>query len=146
MQLSDVFLDLGPDAFGQLVRGISMGKLKTYQLFDRMKARARVPKLNAEALHKAAPKLWERLKEKDDDFARDLAQAVLVSHLDMIVEILDSLGMPHEQGFFAKDTDPKTYLTEGWQERVIEQFKPKYPEPLLRFYTAHLNWEVHAGK
>jgi hypothetical protein len=33
-------------------------------------------------------------------------------------------------------------LTEGWQERVLEKFKDVYPEPLLRFYIAHLAWEL----
>jgi hypothetical protein len=68
--------------------------------------------------------------------------AVLVSHLDMIVAVLNFLGIPHEDGFFAKDLDAKPHLTEGWQERVLEKFKDVYPEPLLRFYIAHLSWEL----
>ena len=39
MALTDVFLTLGEDGFGQLMRSVSMGKLKTYQLYDRFKTR-----------------------------------------------------------------------------------------------------------
>ena len=118
MALTDVFLDLGQDGFGQLLRSVSMGKLKTYQLYDRIKTRTHLPKLNAEHLQKASPRLWTRLSEKDEEFAQDLSQAVLVSHLDMIVAVLNFLEIPHEEGFFAKDIDPKPFLTEGWQARV----------------------------
>jgi len=142
MALTDVFLTLGEDGFGQIIRGVSMGKLKTYQLYDRIKTRTHLAKLNAESLQKATPRLWSRLSEKDEEFAQDLSQAVLVCHLDMIVAVLNFLGIPHEDGFFAKNLDAKPYLTEGWQERVHEKFKGVYPEPLLRFYTAHLAWEL----
>ena len=144
MPLTDVFLTLGEDGFSQLLRGVSMGKLKTYQLYDRIKTRTHLVKLNAENLHKATPRLWSRMSEKDEEFAQDLSQAVLVSHLDMIIAVLNFLGIPHEDGFFAKDIDPKPYLTEGWQERVQEKFKGIYPDSLLRFYTAHLAWELKA--
>ena len=142
MALTDVFLTLGEDGFGQIIRGVSMGKLKTYQLYDRIKTRTHLAKLNAESLQKATPRLWARLSEKDEEYAQDLSQAVLVSHLDMIVAVLNFLGIPHEDGFFAKDLDAKPHLTEGWQERVLEKFKDVYPEPLLRFYIAHLSWEL----
>jgi len=142
MPLTDVFLMLGEAQFGQLIRGVSIGKLKTYQLFDRIKARTHLAKLNAESLQKSAPRLWTRLSEKDEDLAQDLSQSVLVCHLDMIVAVLNFLGIPHEDGFFAKDIDPKPYLTDGWQERVHEKFKDVYPDSLLRFYTAHLAWEL----
>src|SRR6266851_3619582 len=142
MPLTDVFLTLGEDGFGQLIRGVSMGKLKTYQLYDRIKTRTHLPKLNAENLQKATTRLWTRLSEKDEEFAQDLSQAVLVSHLDMIVAVLNFLGIPHEDGFFVKDLDAKPFLTEGWRERVLEKFNGVYPERLLRFYTAHLAWEL----
>ena len=48
MQLSDVFLNLGEDRFSQLLRGISIGKLRTYQLFERLKFRFHLVKLNTE--------------------------------------------------------------------------------------------------
>src|SRR5216683_378094 len=144
MALTDVFLTLGEDGFGQIIRGVSMGKLKTYQLYDRIKTRTHLAKLNADSLQKATPRLWTRLSEKDEEFAQDLSQAVLVCHLDMIVAVLNFLGIPHEDGFFAKDIDPKPYLTEGWSERVLEKFQGAYPDALLKFYTGHLAWELKA--
>ena len=142
MQLSEIFLGLGEPSFGQLLRGISIGKLKTYQLFDRMKARLHLAKLNSENIRKAEPRLWSRLAEKDEDFATDLSQAILVSHLDMIKAVLDELGIPNEDGFFAKDLEAAKYLTEGWQPKVYEKFKNAYPAPLLLFYINHLDWEL----
>ena len=142
MPLTEVFLSIGEDGFGRVIHSISIGKLKTYQLYDRFKTRTHLSKLNSENLQKAAPRLWARLSEKDEEYAQDLSQAVLVSHLDMIVAVLNFLGIPHEDGFFAKDLDATPHLTEGWQERVLEKFKDVYPEPLLRFYTAHLAWEL----
>ena len=114
MLISDVYLSLGEEAVAELVRGISIGKLKTYQLYEGFKVRAHLHKVNTEALRKATPRFWTRLAARDEDFAKDLAQAVLVSHLDMITAVLDFLGISHENGFFAKDMDPKPYLSEGW--------------------------------
>ena len=142
MQLSEVYLGLGPDAFGQLVRRISIGKLKTYQIYEGFKVRAHLHKMNTDVLRKAIPRFWVRLGEHDEDFARDLAQAVLVSHLDMITAILDFMGMPHENGFFAKDLQAQGYFTEGWEERVIEKFRGVHPETVLIFYINHLRWEL----
>jgi hypothetical protein len=142
MQISEVYLGLGLDAFGHLIRGISIGKLKTYQIYEGFKVRAHLTKVNTEGLRKAVPRLWERIAGGDDDFAKDLAQAILVSHLDMITAVLDFLGIPHENGFFAKDMDAKPYFTEGWEQRVIEKFRDAYPEPLLLFYINHLRWEL----
>lgn len=145
MQLTEVFAGLGRDAFTQLIRGVSIGKLRTYQMYDRVKTRAHLVKLNAETLQKAAERLWERVSQGDEECARDLSQAVLVSHLDMIAAVLDFLGVPHEGGFFSKDLDAKAYFSEGWSARVLEKFQGVYPEPLLRFYTAHLGWELNVG-
>ena len=142
MALTDVFVSLGEDGFSQLLRGVSMGKLKTYQLYDRFKTRTHLVKLNSENLQKASPRLWARLAEKDEEYAQDLSQAVLVSHLDMIVAVLNFLGIPHEDGFFAKDLDAKPFLTEGWDTRAFENFRGKYPEALLLFYINHLSWEL----
>jgi len=142
MQLCDVFLELGEDRFSQLIRTISMGKLKTYQLYERFKTRSHLVKLNVETLRKAAPRLWTRLSDHNDDYATDLAQAVLVSHLDMIVDVLNFIGIPHEDGFFAKDLDAKPFLNSGWETRVFAQFQDKYPEALLLFYINHLAWEL----
>jgi hypothetical protein len=142
MQLSDVYLSLGEDTFGQLIRGISIGKLKTYQIYEPFKVRAHLHKLNTENLRKAAARFWVRLCEHDEDFAKDLAQVILVSHLDMITAVLDFLGVPHENGFFAKDMDPKPYFQEGWEGKVLGNFRGVYGEPFLIFYINHLRWEL----
>ena len=142
MQLSEVYLALGESGFGQLIRGISIGKLKTFQVYEPFKVRAHLAKLNTESLRKASSRFFSRLSEHDEEFARDLAQAILVSHLDMITAVLDFLGIANEGGFFAKDVDAKPYLTEGWEGRVFEKFRGVYSEPLLLFYINHLAWEL----
>jgi len=142
MQISEVYLGLGQEAFAQTIRSISIGKLKTYQMYEGFKVRARMAKVNTEALRNAVPRLWERIAGGDEEFARELAQAILVSHLDMIAAILDSVGVPHENGFFGKDVDAKPYFTEGWEERVYEKFHGAYRDELLLFYINHLRWEL----
>jgi hypothetical protein len=142
MELSDIYLAQGEPAFHGLIRGISIGKLKTFQLYERVKLRFHLTKLNSETLRKAAPRFWTRIQERDNEFASDLAQVILVSHLDMIREVLDFLGIPNEDGFFAKDLDASGILTDGWQERAFENFRTKYPEPVLVFYLNHLGWEL----
>ena len=142
MSLSDIFLALGQPAFEQLLRTVSIGKLKTFQLYERVKLRFHLSKLNSESLRKAAPRLWARIAEHDDEFATDIAQIVLVSHMDMIRDVLDLLEIPHEDGFFAKDLDASAKLTDGWQTRVYEAFQGKYPDALLVFYINHLSHEL----
>jgi hypothetical protein len=142
MQISDLYRGLGEETFAKIVRGISIGKLKTYRIYENFKVRAHLHKVNTEALRKSAPKFWTRIMEGDEDFGKDLAQSVLVSHLDMIAAALDYLGVPHENGFFAKDMDPKPYFTEGWEERLFNQLKGAYPETILVFYINHLRWEL----
>ncbi len=142
MQLSEIFLGQGEQAFGELVHAISLGKLKTYQLYERMKIRFRLAKLNSESMKKATPKFWARINEKDEDFATDLSQAILVSHLDMIKAVIDDLGIPNQDGFFDKDIDGSKYLTDGWQQRTYEKFKNAYPSTVLLFYINHLGWEL----
>jgi hypothetical protein len=142
MQVCDIFLRLGNERFGELMRSISVGKLKTYQLYDRVKTRLHVAKLNSEALRKTTPKSWSRLEERDDEFATDLSQAILVSHLDMIKAVLDHLGVPHEEGFFAKDADVEKYLTDGWQKTAWDKFHTTLPPAPLVFYINHLAWEI----
>jgi hypothetical protein len=142
MQLSGVFLQLGEERLPQLLRGISIGKLKTYQMYERFKTRTHLAKVNTESLRKAAPRFWQRLNEHDEEFATDLSQAILISHMDMIAAVLNFIGVPNEEGFFAKDLDAKQYLTEGWQTRAYERFKSEYPEILLLFYINHLGWEL----
>ena len=104
--------------------------------------RAHLHKVNTEILRKAVPRFWARIGEQDEDFARDFAQAVLVSHLDMITAVLDFVGVPHESGFFAKDLDAKKHFTDGWETRVLEKFRATFSETLLIFYINHLRWEL----
>ena len=145
MELSEVFLALGEDRLRDLVRGISIGKLRTYQLYERFKVRTHLAKINTENLRKALPRFWQRLSERDHDFATDLSQAILIAHMDMIVAILDYLGVPNQQGFFDKDLDAKSHLTEGWQARAWERFHDDYPQSLLLFYLNHLASELQMG-
>jgi hypothetical protein len=142
MQISELYRGLGEEAFGKIVRGISIGKLKSYRIYEGFKVRAHLQKVNTEALRKSTPKFWARIMEGDEDFGKDLAQSILVSHLDMIAAALDFLGVPHESGFFAKDMDPKLYFTEGWETRLYGQLKDAYPETILIFYINHLRWEL----
>jgi len=146
MQLPDIFLGLGEDSFTQLMRSISIGRLKTYQLYEGAKTRLHLQKLNTESLRKAAPRVWQRIKDGDESLATDLSQCMLVSHLEMIKAVLDFLGVPHEDGFFAKDLDASTYLKEGWQQSVIDHFKGTYPDAVLLFYINHLAWEVQKAE
>ncbi|MDE3197104.1 MAG: hypothetical protein KGN84_12205 [Acidobacteriota bacterium] len=142
MQLSDVFLQLGEEHLRQLVRGISIGKLRTFQLYDRFKTRTHLPKVNTENLRKAAPKFWQRLEAHDEEFATDLSQAILIAHLDMIVAVLNFLGIPNQEGFFEKDLDAAPYLTDGWQTRVLGEFQGRHPDAVLLFYVNHLGVEL----
>lgn len=143
MEMCGVFQALGKDVFHELIRGISIGKLKTYQVYERFKVRAHLVKLNSETLRKAEPRFWERIEAGEEDFARDLSQVFLLSHLGMIVDVLNFLGIPNEEGFFDKDLKPEQYLTEGWRERVFEQFSGKYRREILLFYINHLDWELN---
>ena len=142
MTLCDVFLQLGEERLRQLVRGISIGKLRTYQLYERFKIRTHLAKLNTENLRAAAPRFMKRLETQDAEFATDLSQAILIAHMEMIIAVLNFLEVPNQQGFFEKDIDAKKYLAEGWQARVFERFKPDYPESLLLFYINHLGCEL----
>jgi hypothetical protein len=142
MLLSDIFLGLGRENFDQLLRAISLGKLKTFQLFDRIKTRLHLGKLNQDNLRKCAPKLIARLEAKEEELALDLSQAVLISHLDLIVNVLNFLGVPHNDGFFEKDANVSGYLTENWQQRAFDNFHSQYPKAVLLFYLNHLAHEV----
>jgi hypothetical protein len=142
MQISDIFRTLGQDHFVQLLRSVSMGKLKTFQLYERVKLRFHMNKLNSETLRNAAPRLFARIVTPDEEFATDVAQMVLVSHLDMIRAVLDFLEIPHEDGFFAKDLDASGKFTEGWQQRVFDAKRGDFNEAVLVFYINHLGFEL----
>src|ERR1039458_10088353 len=123
MELSEIYIDLGQDAFGRMVRGMSIGKLKTYQMYEGFKVRANLAKVNTESLRKAFPSFWTRISEKDEEFAKELAQALLVSHLDLVTAVLDFQGIPHENGFFAKNMDPIFNFTEASEICVFAKLK-----------------------
>ena len=143
MTLSQVFAGLGDERFEATLKLVSMGALKTYQLFDSFKVRTRLNKLNRDRLRKAAPKLWERLKDGDEDLAKEIAQGVLVCHIDFVVEALDFLGIEHDgSGFFDKEASADDKLTDGWRKRLLEEFREKHPEPLILLYINHLDWEL----
>ena len=145
MKLSDAFLAQGEQGFQELLRRVSIGRLRTYQLYEPLKVRTHLHKLNSETLRKAAPRLWERLQQHDEGLAADLAQAVLVCHLDLIIAALDLLGVPHQDGFFAKDADISAHLTEGWQQRAYDALKDRFPPQVLAFYLNHLGIETGAA-
>jgi hypothetical protein len=142
MVFSALYLQLGESQLVPLLRTISLGKLKTFQMFDRLKTRLHLTKLNNESLKKIAPRVWERLGKGEEALGQDLAQSILVSNLDMIKAVLDFLEVPHEDGFFAKDIDATKYLLGDWQQRVYTEFKGKYPDALLVFYVNHLAFEL----
>ena len=142
MQVTDIYLGLGRERLDDLLRSVSMGRLKTYQLFDRMKLRLHLSKLNSETLRKAAPRIWTRIEERDEAFTAELSQAILISHFDMIKAVLDHLGVPHDEGFFSKDTDVAALLKEGWQQSAWDAHREKFAKAPLLFYINHLAWEV----
>lgn len=143
MTLSELLRGLGQERFEALLKEVSMGALRTYKLVDSFKVRARLLKLNREKLRKAAPKLWERLGEGDQDLARELSQGMLVSHLDLVVDALDHLGIEHDgNGFFDKDAQASEKLVEGWREKLLEALRERYPEHLVLLYINHLDWEL----
>lgn len=144
MTLSEVFRGLGRERFDAVLKAVSMGALKTYQVYETFKIRTHLSKLNRDRLRKAGPRLWERLEAgDDDDLARELAQGALVSNLDLVVDVLDFLEIPHDgNGFFDKDASAEERLTDGWQERAVKEFKEKHPEPLLLLYLNHLHLEL----
>jgi hypothetical protein len=146
MQLCELFLSQGESNFADLLRRISISRLRTYQIHEHIKLRLRLVKLNSEHLRKSAPRLWARLSENDEDLAADLSQAILVSHLDMIIAALNLLGIPHQDGFFAKDADVSSFLTEGWQQRAFDALKDQHPVSVLQFYLNHLAVETGHGE
>lgn len=141
MQVSDVFLGMGEAAFTELLKRISISRLRTYQIYEHVKLRMRLTKLNTEHLRKAAPRLWARLSAQDTDLATDLAQAILVSHLDMIIAALNSLGVEHQDGFFSKDADLSAQLSGDWQQRTYDALKQQFEPVVLEFYLNHLGVE-----
>lgn len=141
MQVCDVFAGMGDQSFAELLKRISISRLRTYQIYEHVKLRTRLTKLNTESLRKAAPRLWSRISENDADLATDLSQAILVSHLDMIIAALDKLGIEHQDGFFSKDADLSAQLSGDWQQTAYDALKASYPPIVLAFYLNHLGVE-----
>ncbi len=142
MELTEVYRKLGRERFDDLLRCVSMGGLKTFKVYETFKIRTRLTKLNRDRLRKAAPRLWERIEQGDQDLAKELAQGILVSHIGFVAEVLDFLGIPHDgNGFFDQNANVNEKLTEGWQARVLDEFRERYPEPLILLYVNHLDWE-----
>lgn len=146
MVLSQIYESLGTERFADLLRTISMGKLKTYQLYERLKIRLHVQKLNSETLKKISYRLYERIQQGDQDLATELAQAILLCNMDVVVDVLDHNGIPHEDGFFAKELDPKEHLKDNWRENTFQALREKYSPALLVFYLNHLAFELSAGE
>jgi hypothetical protein len=105
--------------------------------------RAHLAKLNAETIRGTYPRLWARLGVKEDELAQDLAQAILVSNLDLVVAVLDYMRIPHEDGFFSKTIKPEQYTRGDWQLRIWDEFKGKYTDSVLLFYINHLGYELN---
>jgi len=47
-----------------------------------------------------------------------------------------------KRAFFKKTSTSAPYLKDGWQDRVYQAFKDKFPPAILVFYINHLAWEV----
>ena len=146
MALTDIFKAQGEDGFRELMRSISISRLKTFQLYDSLKARSHLPKLNVQGLKKVTPRFWERMQNGEEELASELAQAVLVGNFDLMIDVLDFLEVPHEDGFFDKDLDASETLKDDWQQRAYSQFAEKYPKAVLLFYLNHLSWEITGEK
>ena len=142
MKLHELFVALGEESFRSQLRGISIGTLRTYQIYDRVKTRCHLAKLNTENLRTASGRLWERLKSGEEDLALELSQAILISQIKLIIEVLNYFEIPHEEGFFAKDTDPMQFLKNGWQQQAYDHFKVSHPPALVNFYLNHLAHEI----
>jgi hypothetical protein len=143
MKLNELFVALGEDSFRGQLRGISLGTLRTYKFYDRLKTRLHLTKLNTETLRNAAPKAFARLREGEDELALEISQCILISNMQMIVEVLDFLGVPHTDGFFGEDQKPADHLSGDWQQRAYVQFKDKYPPAVLVLYLNYLAHEMN---
>ena len=143
MDLVGVFRALGQERCSRLVRSISIGAIRTFKLYEAIKVRSRLRTLNRQKLRAAVPKLWARIDGGDADLAHDLAQAVLVSHIALVVGVLDSLGIEHDgNGFFSKDADHSDKFGPGWPEAALRQFGEGHPPEVVLLYINYLGWET----
>ncbi len=143
MDLVGVFASLGQDRSVRLVETVSISALRTFGVYEAIKVRSRLRKLNRQKLQTASPALWRRITEGDSDLARDLAQAVLVSHIALVAEVLDSLGIEHDgNGFYSKDEDHSGKFKPGWPSTVLGHFGERYPRDVVLLYINYLGWET----
>lgn len=143
MELAEFYAALGQERSARLVQTVSIGALKTFGVYDGIKIRSRLRRFNRLRLRRAAPRLWERITAGDHGLARELSQAVLVSSVPLMVEVLDLLGIDHNgSGFFDRDSDFSERLGSGWQDRVLSEVGERYPRDLVLLYINHLGWEA----
>ncbi len=143
MELAAVYKALGRKRSCDLVKGVSMGALRTFGVYGAIKIRSRLRTLNRRKLASIAPRLWDRIQDGDKGLERDLTQAVLVSNIPMIVSVLDLLGIEHDgNGFFDKDGDYTDKFSEGWEARVVEHCRARFNDDLVLLYVNHLGWEA----
>lgn len=145
MDLAEVYEALGQERVAGSIRTISMGALKTFGVYQSLKVGSRLRKLNRSNLQRAAGRLWQRVADGDTDLGRDLSQAILVSNIPLVTEVLDCLELEHDgNGFFSKDSDHADKLTEGWAERVFAHCKDRFDQDLVLLYINYLGWETKA--
>ena len=88
-------------------------------------SRASAPRSTRRRLRKAVPASLATHRRWRRRICPDLAQAILVSHLDMIDGVLDFLGVPHEDGFFAKDMDARHISPRAGKPASSNSFNPR---------------------
>jgi hypothetical protein len=142
MHISDLYLSLGQDGLRQLLKSISMGSLRSYNLFERTRIRCHLKKLSSENLRASAPELYRRIEGGEEDLARELGQSILISNLGMIIEALDHLKLPHTDGFFPEDTKVAELLPADWQQKLYNHLTAKHPKEVVLFYINHLAMET----
>ena len=143
MDLVEVYQVLGQERCKSLVRTVSISALKTFKVYEAIKVRSRLSRLNRMKLRAAAGKLWQRVADGDEDLARDLSQAVLVSNIPMIVEVLDYLEVEHDgNGFFSKDSDHSDKLSGDWPTRAFAHCKDRFDSDVVLLYINYLGWET----
>ena len=143
MDLAEVYEALGQERVARSIRTISMGALRTFGVYQALKVGSRLRKLNRLNLQRATGRLWQRVADGDTDLGRDLSQAVLVSNIPLVTEVLDCLELEHDgNGFFSKDSDHADKLTEGWAERVFAHCKDRFDQDLILLYINYLGWET----
>ncbi len=108
----ECFLALGEERLRDLIKGISIQKTACLPTLRTLQD-SHPPglRLNTENLRKATPRFWQRLAEKkDNEFASDLSQAILIPHMEMIVAVLNFLRRAQSAGILREDLDGKEVI------------------------------------